>query len=252
MAGSQDKSGSLVDGLIKLTGQMAGNTVELARSTATMTAMFGESKLRGALLSRLEPERLEAMAEAGRFLRDARETAGLSLKDLAEGLGMSDKTMLEDVESGESILPLELMLRAASLVARHDPVPFLIKFMRTYNPSLEKTLESWGVLALPKQYERERRFINIYRQHDSLRGLTDDEFERFVSYMQTSTDLVLELMMKEKAAGARARAGAPADEAKATPKTKAKAKAKARRKAPAKSKSGARGKTTTAARKRGS
>ena len=107
MAGSQDKSGSgsLVDGLIKLTGQMAGNTVELARSTATMTAMFGESKLRGALLSRLEPERLEAMAEAGRFLRDARETAGLSLKDLAEGLGMSDKSMLEDVESGEYPAP---------------------------------------------------------------------------------------------------------------------------------------------------
>jgi transcriptional regulator with XRE-family HTH domain len=235
---------------MRFTGQVAGGTLEIARHTATMTAMFGESKLRGALLSRLEPERLEAMAEAGRFLRDARETAGLSLKDLAEGLGMSDKTMLEDVESGESILPLELMLRTASLVARHDPVPFLIKFMRTYNPSLEKTLESWGVLALPKQYERERRFINIYRQHDSLRGLTDEEFERFVRYLQTSTDLVLEMMMTEKAASARARAGVATEEATATPKTRA--KAKARRKTPAKSRSGARGKTTTAARKRGS
>ena len=86
--------------------------------------------------------RFEAMAEAGHFLRDARETAGLSVKDLAESLGISDKTMLEDIESGQTIMPLELMLRSASLLARHDPIPFLIKFMRTYNPALEKTLEA--------------------------------------------------------------------------------------------------------------
>jgi transcriptional regulator with XRE-family HTH domain len=97
------------------------------------------------------------MADAGHFLRDARETAGMSIKDLSESLGLSDKTVLEDIESGQTIMPLELMLRSASLLARHDPIPFLIKFMRTYNPALEKTLEQWGVLALPKHYERERR-----------------------------------------------------------------------------------------------
>jgi hypothetical protein len=54
----------------------------LARNTAAMTAMFGENWLRSAVLNQLEPERLEAMAEAGHFLKDARETAGLSIKDL--------------------------------------------------------------------------------------------------------------------------------------------------------------------------
>ena len=51
------------------------------------------------------------------------------------------------------------MLRSASLLARHDPIPFLIKFMRTYNTSLEKSLVKWGVLALPKNYDREWRFV---------------------------------------------------------------------------------------------
>jgi hypothetical protein len=97
-------------------------------------------------------------------------------------------------------MPLELMLRSASLLARHDPIPFLIKFMRTYNPALEQTLEQWGVLALPKQYERERRFVNLVRQHDVLRTLTDAEYDRFIHYMQSSSNLVLEVMQKEKEA----------------------------------------------------
>jgi transcriptional regulator with XRE-family HTH domain len=161
MATKDNEHESLLGSLKKLTGQVAGGTLGLARNTATMTAMFGENWLRSTVLNQLEPERLEAMADAGHFLRDARETAGMSIKDLSESLGLSDKAVLEDIESGSTIMPLELMLRSASLLARHDPIPFLIKFMRTYNPALEKTLEQWGVLALPKQYERERRFVNL-------------------------------------------------------------------------------------------
>jgi transcriptional regulator with XRE-family HTH domain len=232
---------SLLDSLRRLTGQVAGGTLELARNTATMTAMFGENWLRNTVLNQMEPERLEAMADAGHFLRDARETAGMSIKDLSESLGLSDKSVLEDIESGETIMPLELMLRSASLLARHDPIPFLIKFMRTYNPALEKTLEQWGVLALPKQYERERRFVNLYRQHDVLRGLSDDEYERFIHYMESSSNLVLDVMLKEKeaqapkTATARKGSGAAAAKTQATPKAKAKARSgtKARKKAPA-------------------
>jgi len=195
-------SDSLLDSLRKLTEQIAGGTFDIARNTATLTAMFGETWLRNALLNRLEPERLEAMADAGRFLRDARETAGMSLKDLAESLGLTDRAVLEEVESGATIMPLELMLRSAALLARHDPIPFLIKFMRTYNPALEKALEQWGVLALPKQYERERRFVNLMRKHDVLRRLSDTEYDRFIHYMESSCNLVLDVMQKEKQANA--------------------------------------------------
>ncbi len=203
---NDQESESLLDSVRRLTGQVAGGTLGLARNTAAMTAMFGENWLRSTVLNQLEPERLEAMAEAGHFLKDARETAGLSIKDLSESLGLADKTMLEDIESGQTIMPLEVMLRSASLLARHDPIPFLIKFMRTYNPALEKTLEQWGVLALPKQYERERRFVNLYRQHDVLRSFTDEEYERFIHYMQSSIGLVLDVMQSEKSA----RTGKPA------------------------------------------
>jgi transcriptional regulator with XRE-family HTH domain len=222
MAGKHKDDESLLDSLRKLTGQIAGGTFDIARNTATMTAMFGETWLRNALLNKLEPERLEAMADAGRFLRDARETAGMSLKDLAEKLGLSDRGMLEDIESGETIMPLELMLRSAALLARHDPIPFLIKFMRTYNPALENVLEQWGVMALPRQYERERRFVNLVRQHDALRRMSDAEFDRFMDYMASSSNLVLDVMRKEKLANS---ATAPAD---ARSKTKKKSEAGAR------------------------
>jgi transcriptional regulator with XRE-family HTH domain len=239
---SDTEQGSLLDSLMRLSGQVAGGTLELARSSATLTAMFGESWLRNTVLRPLEPERLEAMAEAGHFLRDARETAGMSLKDLADTLGMSDKTILEDVESGDKIMPLELVLRSASLLARHDPIPFVIKFMRTYNPQLEKALESWGMMALPKQYERERRFINIYRRHDVLRSFNDDEFQRFIDYMETSCNLVLDVMEREKAAHARRLLALPedssAEEEAATSDRKASRKTSARDKAAKKAGSG--------------
>ncbi|NQX89822.1 MAG: helix-turn-helix transcriptional regulator [Halioglobus sp.] len=200
MAPSNKDNDSLLDALRKLTEQVAGGTFDFARNTATLTAMFGESWLRNILVNRMEPERLEAMADAGRFLRDARETAGMSVMDLADSLGLSDRAVLENIESGETIMPLELMLRSAALLARHDPIPFLIKFMRTYNPALEKTLEQWGIMALPRQYERERRFVNLMRQHDELRSLSDAEYDRFIHYMESSSHLVLGVMEKEKKA----------------------------------------------------
>lgn len=250
MANKDKDHDSVLDSLRRITGQVAGGTLELARNTATMTAMFGENWVRNTVLNQMEPERLEAMAEAGHFLRDARETAGMSIKDLSESLGLSDKSMIEDIESGQTIMPLELMLRSASLLARHDPIPFLIKFMRTYNPALEKTLEQWGVLALPKQYERERRFVNLYRQHDVLRGLSDDEYARFIHYMESSCNLVLDVMLKEKEACAVKTAPDETAVGRGKGKPKARPKAKARTKTAAKSKTAPRKRKRAPAAKR--
>lgn len=216
-------SDTIFNSLVKLTGQIAGTTVDLARDATAMTAMFGQAWLPDALLNVMAPERLEAMAEAGHFLRDARELAGFTQDELAKSLGLADNEVLEEVESGETIMPLELMLRSAALLARHDPIPFLIKFMRTYNPALEDRLEKWGVMALPKHLERERRFINIYRQHDSLRDLSDEEHLRFIEYMNSSTDLVLDVMQKEKLANSDIKS-------KHASQTKSKRKKKAREK----------------------
>lgn len=193
---------SLMESLLKRTGQVAGGTLDLALDVAASAAMSSDGWLRNIVSSSASPERLEAMAEAGHFLRDARETAGLSIAELTDRLEMQDASVLEGVERGEAILPLELVLRAASLLARHDPIPFLIKFLRSYNPQLEATLEQWGVMVLPRNYERERRFINLYRQHDFLRDLSDDEYARFIDYMDASTRLVVDVMERERDAGA--------------------------------------------------
>jgi len=197
---SKDKSDSLFDQLVQIPGQVVGQTLGAAKSTAAFTSMFGDSWLKSTLLKNFDPERLEAMAEAGKFLHDARETAGLSLNELSESLGLKDNELLTDIENGKKIMPIEVLLRCASLIARHDPIPFMIKFLRTYNPILGSTMEQWGIMAVPKQYERERRWVNMYRKHDILRSLSDDEHERLINYVDSATHLVLDVMLKEKEA----------------------------------------------------
>jgi hypothetical protein len=152
----------------------------------------------------MDPERIQAMADAGPFLKDAREVAGLNLGEMSAAMGLNDTELLEEVESGNKLLPFEMIFRSASLLARHDPIPFIIKFLRTYNPALEERLEAWGLAALPKQYERERRFVNIYRKHDALRSLSDDEFGRIIGYSDNMIGLALDIMTKEKDVGQKA------------------------------------------------
>jgi hypothetical protein len=176
----------------------------------------------------------------------------MSIKEVSDSLGLSDNAVLEDIESGQTIMPLEVMLRATSLLARHDPIPFLIKFMRTYNPALEKTLEQLGVLTIPKHYERERRFVNLYRQHDMLRQFSDDEYDRFIEYMESSSNLVLDVMTKEKAAASATprRRSAASNTAKKPASKRAGARKKATAGAPAKKKAAPKRKRAPAAKRK--
>jgi transcriptional regulator with XRE-family HTH domain len=217
---SDAKERSLLEQLTRLTGQVAGQTLDVARSTAATSLMFGENWLQSTVLKNLEPERLQAMADAGHFLRDARETAGMSLRELTDALGLKDDELLRDIESGDRVMPLELAFRSASLIARHDPIPFLVKFMRTYNPSLGDTLEQWGIMALPVQFERERRWINLYRKHDTLRTFSDEDYDRLIDYVDAATQLILDVMVKEKAAAQAAAKAATQAEAQKAPAKK--------------------------------
>jgi transcriptional regulator with XRE-family HTH domain len=197
----EEKRESLVGQLIGLTSQVASGAADLARTGKAIPLMFTDNWVKDAYMKTLDVDRLQAMVDAGSFLKDAREVAGLNIQELAEAVGLSDSELLEEVESGRAVLPIDTILRIASLTARHDPIPFILKFLRTYNPELEHTLEQWGILRLPKQYERERRFINVYRSHDSLRDLSDAEFERFIGYMNSATEFTLDIMESEKSQG---------------------------------------------------
>jgi transcriptional regulator with XRE-family HTH domain len=193
-------AGALFGQLKGYTDMVAGGLMDVARVGSAIPMMASDNWLKDLYSKAISPERLSAMADAGNFLRDAREVAGLNLQELATALGLSDTELLEEVEQGRATLPFDMILRVAALIARHDPIPFILNFLRTYNPALEKRLDYWGITALPKQYERERRFVNLVRQHDVLREMSDAEFDRFIGYQASAINLTLEVMASEKSA----------------------------------------------------
>lgn len=197
---SSKSNTSIIKQIVGYTGKVTSGALDIAKASTAIPLMFTENWFKESYMKTLDPEQLKAMAEAGSFLHDAREVAGLNLKELAEAVGLSEPELLEEVEQGRATLPFDMILRIASLIARHDPIPFILKFVRTYNPSIAKTLDEWGIMALPRQYERERKFINIVRQHDELRALSDEEYDRFIAYQEKAAAFALEVMSAEKAA----------------------------------------------------
>jgi transcriptional regulator with XRE-family HTH domain len=140
----------------------------------------------------------EVMRRAGATLRELRELAGLTLDELGEAIDLEDHTLLEAVENGTAILSFELTLRLAGLLARHDPLPFIVRFTRTYNPELWQILEGWGVGRLPLQFEREREFINVYRRHDAARKLSDEGFSRVLDFTRAAFELSLHFIAEQE------------------------------------------------------
>ena len=136
-------AGSLFGQLKGYTDMVAGGLMDVARVGSAIPMMASDNWLKDLYSKAISPERLSAMADAGSFLRDAREVAGLNLQELATALGLSDTELLEEVEQGRATLPFDMILRVAALIARHDPIPFILNFLRTYNPALEKRLDYW-------------------------------------------------------------------------------------------------------------
>jgi transcriptional regulator with XRE-family HTH domain len=140
------------------------------------------------------PEQLRMMAMAGDSLRDVRQVAGLTASDIARALDLRDKSVWEAVEDGREVLSMELILRLASLLARNDPLPFVLRMARSYQPRLWAVLEELGVDALPLQLERERDFINIFRRHDAARALPDADWARLLAFTRQAFEMGLGLM----------------------------------------------------------
>jgi len=142
-------------------------------------------------------ERMKMMQEAGAYLKDLREVAGLTRRDVSNAVNLSDESFLTAVENGTATLSFELILRLAALLARHDPIPFIIKFIRTYNPGVWGVLEDWGLEKFPLQFERERQFINIYRGHDEARKLSDEGFLRVLEFTRSAFEMALHFVAEE-------------------------------------------------------
>lgn len=174
-------------------------TDELSRGfTGRTIGRLGRTALRGGR-ALLRPESFDRAAEAGRSLRDAREVAGLTVKELSEALELQDEGLLDAVEKGTATLSFELILRLASLLARHDPIPFVMKYLRTYDPAVWQFLHDWGLGRLPLAYERERRFVNIYRSRDAARQLDEEAFDHLLKFTDNSFALALEELSGQRA-----------------------------------------------------
>ena len=135
----------------------------------------------------------QALASAGTVLRKAREAAGLSLAEVASAVDLRDPALLALVEKGRVALPFEVVLRLASVLARNDPISFVLRFTRSWNPGLWRALEDLGVGRLAIQAGREREFANLYRANDRARTLSDDEFAAVLAFTRAAFDAAMAL-----------------------------------------------------------
>lgn len=178
---------------------------QLQSLTESVLGMAGTATDIGVTLakSRLsKPQHKVAVEKAGSLLHDLRQTAGLTVHDLGAALGLSDASDLELIESGKMAMPFELILRAASVLGRKDPVTFVMQFTRAYNPEIWKALEALGIGKLVVQGAREREFANLYRAHDRARTLTDAEFAQLLAFVNAAFELALDFMKPPRKPGA--------------------------------------------------
>lgn len=141
---------------------------------------------------------LDLMQETGSFIRDTREIAGLTREEVSEALNLDDKSLLAAVENGTAALSFELLLRLSALLARHDPVPFIMRTTRAYNPAIWKIFDDWGVGRVTLQFERERQFINILRRHDGARKLSDDGYAHVLAFTQSAFDMAMHFVAEQE------------------------------------------------------
>jgi len=178
----------IMDGASSLTGSirsLAGQMMGIAG--AAVDASLGV----GGLLVR-DPKQRKDLARAGSFLRGVRERTGMTLADVGQAVDLKNVELLELAENGKAALPFEVILRLAAVLARNDPVPFVMNLTNTYSPSVGRTLQALGIGRLVEHARREHDFITIYRARDAARRLSDAEFARVLAFVEAAFDLALD------------------------------------------------------------
>lgn len=178
VASTLDGLGALFDGVKGVSGAAltyaAGKTLDQANRVLNRT-----------------PEQLERMGIAGRSLKDLRQVTGVTLDELAGAIDIKNPDILKAIEDGRAALPFEILLRLASFYARNNPLPFILKYARTYNPRISNMLEKIGIDKLVIEAEREMQIVQIYRKRDAARQLSDEGFERVRGFTEKAFDMAL-------------------------------------------------------------
>lgn len=180
-----------ISGIFGRLGEVTSSAFKFAKRTTDTSYKVGKALIQS-------QDQLKVMLAAGQSLKDLREVAGLTVSDLSEALQLKDKSLLEAVENGTATLSFELILRLSSLLARNDPIPFILKYSRTYSPETWKLLHDWGAGRLPLQYQREREFINIMRSKDEARKLSDEGFTQVLEFTRHAFNMSLHFVSEQE------------------------------------------------------
>jgi transcriptional regulator with XRE-family HTH domain len=173
---------------------LAGIATQVRAWTDSVLGIAGaaaDASMSAAKAMLVKPEQRAALEKTGAVLRGMREAAGLSVREVGDAINLKDPTLLELVEHGKVALPFEIILRLASVLGRNDPISFVMRFTRSYNPDVWRTLENLGIGRFAVQAGREREFANIYRGSDLARRLSDDDFAAVLAFVRAAFDLAL-------------------------------------------------------------
>jgi transcriptional regulator with XRE-family HTH domain len=182
--GTRPASGSTLVDLAQQVRSWTDSVLGIAGAAADVT--MGAAKM---MLPK--PGQRAALEKTGAVLRRMREAAGLSVNEVGAAIDLKDPVLLELVETGKVALPFEIILRLASVLGRNDPISFVMRFTRSYNPDVWKTLESLGIGRLAVQAGREREFANLYRASDAARRLSDEEFAEVMTFTKAAFEMAL-------------------------------------------------------------
>jgi len=148
-----------------------------------------------------KPGQRPALEKTGAVLRRMREGTGLSISEVGAAIDLKDPVLLELVENGKVALPFEIILRLAAVLGRNDPISFVMRFTRSYNPDVWKTLEALGIGRLALQAGREREFANLYRASDAARRLPDEDFAEVLAFTKAAFEMALAFRAARTAKG---------------------------------------------------
>lgn len=172
-------------------------------STSALKYAAEKTRDQAAKVIKQTPEQMERMGKAGRSLRDLREVTGLTINELAQAIDLKDTDLLKSVEEGKAALPFEIILRLASFYSRNDPLPFILKYVRTYSPRISDLLEKIGLDRLAITAEREVQLLKIYRNRDAARKLSDEGFKKVLAFTDQAFEMALHFVAAQEQSGAR-------------------------------------------------
>lgn len=195
-------------GLVDQVRAMASRLLDISSATvvAGRALQTASEVVRAVLPGGAEPA---AWAKTGAAIRTMRETAGLTIAEVSAAIDLKDPSLIEALENGRMALSFELILRLAAVIGRNDPVGFVMRFTRSSNPDLWKSLEALGVGKFVLHSVRERELANIYRSNDAARDLGDEEFAEILGFTRAAFEMAMALQTRR---GARRDSSLPDDE----------------------------------------